>query len=208
MYTPEPEDKKGFTQEFDQAYGKFAKAYNWIVKLTPVWQNWISSALPHIVGPDVLEISFGTGYLICQYADRFNTFGIDLNWELTCISQENLRKHGAHAELQQADVYHLPHPTETFDTVINTMAFTGYPDGLSALTEIYRVLKPNGRFILVDINYPLDDNWLGTQATRLWAALGDIIRDMGSLFRQVGFSFTDEPVGGFGSIHLYIATKN
>ena len=87
------------------------------------------------------------------------------------------------------------------------MAFTGYPNGLKALTEIHRVIKPGGRLILVDINYPLDHNWLGTKITQLWASLGDIIRDMEELFQKTGFQFTDEQIGGFGSVHLYLATK-
>jgi ubiquinone/menaquinone biosynthesis C-methylase UbiE len=207
MYSPEPEDKKQFTQKFDQAYGRFAKGYDWIVKALPVWRNWISCAIPHIVGPNVLEVSFGTGYLISQYANKFITYGIDYNWELSCIAQQKMRKAGVHAELQQADVEHLPYPSETFDTVVNTMAFTGYPDGRKALSEIRRVTKPDGRFVLVDIDYPQDGNWLGTKAARFWAISGDIIRDMNALFKQTGFDFTQKEVGGFGSVHLYIATK-
>jgi ubiquinone/menaquinone biosynthesis C-methylase UbiE len=207
LYSSEPENKKEFTQKYDHDYSKFAKSYDWVVKTLPVWRNWISTAIPHIVGPDVLEVSFGTGYLISQYANKFNTFGIDYNWDLACITRKNLEKSQARAHIQQADVEHLPYSNGTFDSVVNTMAFTGYPDGVKALTEIRRVLKPNGHFILVDIDYPRDQNWLGMQATRLWAALGDIIRNMNDLFKQTGFQLIEEEVGGFGSVHLFIATK-
>jgi ubiquinone/menaquinone biosynthesis C-methylase UbiE len=207
MYSIEPEDKKAFTQKFDQAYGKFAKTYDWVVKVLPIWRNWISTAIPHLVGPDILEVSFGTGYLISKYAEQFNTFGIDYNWELACIARKNLYQAGCLAHLQQADIEYLPYAEETFDTVVNTMAFTGYPDGEKALVEIHRVLKPQGRFILVDIDYPQEQSWLGNQITRFWAASGDILRDMKSLFNQIGFEYTDQEIGGFGSVHLYIATK-
>jgi ubiquinone/menaquinone biosynthesis C-methylase UbiE len=207
MYPAEPEDKKQFTENFDQVYGRFAKAYDWIVKILPVWRNWISTAIPHIVGPNVLEVSFGTGYLISQYANQYNTYGIDYNRELACIARQNLTQSGACANLQQADIERLPYLSETFDTVVNTMAFTGYPDGKKALMEIHRVLKPGGRFVLVDIDYPQDHNWLGMQTIYIWAALGDILRDMDALFQQAGFRFTEQEVGGFGSVHLYIATK-
>jgi len=207
MYSKEPENKKQFTQKFDLAYGRFAKGYDWIVKVLPIWRNWISSAIPHIVGPNVLEVSFGTGYLISQYASQYRTYGIDYNWELTCIAKENLRKSGAQADLQQADVEHLPYPSDTFDSVVNTMAFTGYPDGKKALKEIQRVIKPKGRFILVDIDYPKNGNWLGTKATQLWAESGDILRDMNALFEQIGFEYLEKEIGGFGSVHLFVATK-
>jgi hypothetical protein len=44
--------------------------------------------------------------------------------------------------------------------------------------------------------------------TRAWAAGGDIIRDMGDLFQQFEFTFAETEIGGFGSIHLYIATRS
>ncbi|MFC1996493.1 class I SAM-dependent methyltransferase [Chloroflexota bacterium] len=207
MYSEEPQDKIEFTKKYDRAYGSFSRAYDWAVKALPLWRNWISTTIPHIIGPDVLEVSFGTGYLISQYANQYNTYGIDYNWELACIAQQNLQKFNVRAALQQADIEFLPYPNDTFDTVVNTMAFTGYPNGLNALNEIHRVLKPKGRFVLVDIDYPQDRNWLGTLTTQVWAFLGDIIRDMEALFKHTGFQFTYQEIGGFGSVHLYIATK-
>jgi hypothetical protein len=47
MYLTEPTDKKQFTQKFDQAYGRMAKVCDVIVKLFPLWRNWISQAVPH-----------------------------------------------------------------------------------------------------------------------------------------------------------------
>ena len=52
----------------------------------------------------------------------------------------------------------LPYPDASFDSVINTMAFTAYPDGQRVFEEISRVLKPGGRIVMVDINYPRDGN--------------------------------------------------
>jgi ubiquinone/menaquinone biosynthesis C-methylase UbiE len=207
MYSKEPIDKNSFTRDFDLAYSKFAAAYDWAVKNLPVWKKWISTAIPHIMGPNVLEVSIGTGFLISQYANQFHTFGIDYNWELTCIARENLRKSSQAAAIQQADVAYLPYPPASFDTVVNTMAFSGYPDGSKALSEIHRVLKPDGGLIMVDINYPKDKNWLGSQMTRCWMQFGDIIRDMHVLFRETNFEFTEEEIGAFGSVHLYIARK-
>ena len=206
-YSSEPLDKVGYTEKFDQSYSRFARLYDLVVRWLPLWRNWISQALPHIQGPDVLEISFGTGYLLTQYAGKYRTFGIDYNWELCRLAQNNLGKTGLHAFIQQADVQHLPYRTASFDTVVNTMAFTGYPDGHSAMIEIHRVIKKEGRLVLVDINYPEDKNWLGMRLTRSWEAAGDIIRDMDYLFEYTGFDYTEREIGGYGSVQLYIATK-
>ena len=87
------------------------------------------------------------------------------------------------------------------------MAFTAYPDGNLALSEMLRVLEPGGRIVMVDINYPSDGNWIGTTLTNAWKAGGDIIRDMPALFAEYGLEWTEEEVGGFGSVHLYVIEK-
>ena len=101
----------------------------------------------------------------------------------------------------------LPYPAASFDSVINTMAFTAYPDGQRALAEISRVLKPGGRIVMVDINYPRDGNKVGTMLIKSWKVGGDIIRDVPELFERFGYEYTDQEVGGFGSVHLYAAKK-
>jgi len=207
-YSIEPENGGGHTEQYDRFFTRFAVVYDWLVKSLPVWRNWIETAIPRIQGERVLEISFGTGYLLTQYADRFETYGIDLNQHLAHIARGNLQKHGLPARLLIARVEALPYPSEAFDTVVNTMAFTAYPDGQTALAEIKRVLRPGGQIVMVDIGYPSDGNKIGTLLTNAWKAGGDIIRDMPRLFESFGFEFTEQEVGGYGSVHLYVATKS
>ena len=206
-YSPEPEDRSKFTEGYNTFYSRFATVYDWVIKVLPIWRNWLNTAHPWIQGPRVLEASFGTGYLLTQCAGQFETYGIDLNQRLANIAKDNLRQSGLRASLQVANVELLPYADESFDTVINTMAFTGYPDGQWAFAEISRVLKPGGRIVMVDINYPCDGNKVGTILTKGWKAGGDIIRDVPELFERFGYEYTDREVGGYGSVHLYVATK-
>ena len=121
-YSAEPEDKRQFTDSFDRFYSRFARLYDWAVKLTPWWRRWLRQALPHIAGPRVLEVSFGTGWLLTQYAGRFETHGIDLNEAMVAVARRNLERGGAVAELRSGNVEALPYPDDAFDTVVNTIA--------------------------------------------------------------------------------------
>lgn len=207
IYSDEPHDGQLFTKRFDRFYSRFARGYDWFVKAIPFWRNWLNQAIPHLQGERVLEVSFGTGYLLSQYAGRFMTCGIDLNETLAQIARGNVAEQSVKAHLQVATVEALPYADASFDTLVNTMSFTGYPDAQLALSEIHRVLRPGGRLVMVDINYPDDGNWIGSALTRGWQAGGDIIRDMGQLFDQFNFQQSDVEIGGAGSVHLYIATK-
>lgn len=206
-YPIEPEDKERYTVSMDKFYTLSAGIYDFLVKATPIWKNWISQVIPHITGTRVLEVSFGTGYLLEQYVGQFETCGIEFNSKMIRITQKNLRSKKSSAFLCQGNVENLPYDNDFFDTIVNTMAFTGYPDAHKAMSELRRVLKPGGELIMVDIAYPKDGNRLGVQATRLWATFGDLVRDMDTLFRDFGFEVSDREIGGFGSVHLFIAIK-
>jgi ubiquinone/menaquinone biosynthesis C-methylase UbiE len=203
----EPEDKKGFRDEFDRAYTRFARLYDLALKITPVWGSWIGHALPYLRGPRILEVSFGTGYLMGRYGQQFTPYGVDYNARLIQVARSNLEKQGVTAFLQRADVDHLPYKSGSFDTVVNTMAFTGYPDGMRAMQEFHRVLRRGGRLVLIDIAYPSNGNWLGVRLTQMWASLGDIIRDIGKILNRFDLDYSEREIGGFGSVHLYIAEK-
>ena len=206
-YPKEPENKIAHREKYDRMYSIVSKMYDGFVKLVPLWRRWISKTLPYIQGPDVLEVSFGTGYLLTQFADQYNTFGLDYNWNLTCVARENLADVGKSAILTQGLIEEMPYKEGTFDTVVNTMAFSGYPDGEAAMRELYRVLKPGGRLVLMDINYPADRNRSGMLQARFWMLVGDILRDYEELFAKTGFEYEDFEVGGSGSVHLYLAIK-
>jgi ubiquinone/menaquinone biosynthesis C-methylase UbiE len=206
-YSEEPRDRRAFTEAFDRFYTRSAPVYDLMVKALPVWKTWLQSALPHLSGPRVLEVSFGTGWLMTRYAGRFEVHGVDLNERMVATARENLRRRGLEADLRQGNVEALPYPDGFFDTVLNTMAFSGYPDARTSLAEMVRVLKPEGRLVLIDVNYPANGNWLGTRLTELWKRGGDLVRDMGALFREAGLDYSDEEIGGRGSIHLYVATR-
>jgi hypothetical protein len=60
---------------------------------------------------------------------------------------------------------------------------------------------------MIDINYPKDRNHLGMAMTKFWMASGDIIRDMSGLFEELGWDFQEEEIGGFDSVHLYVAGR-
>jgi ubiquinone/menaquinone biosynthesis C-methylase UbiE len=152
-------------------------------------------------------VSFGTGYLMTRYAGNFETHGIDLNGRMVALTMRSLEKRGLSAGLLQGTVEQLPYKDACFDTVVNTMAFTGYPDGARALSELRRVLRPEGLLLLMDINYPKDRNGPGTLLTRFWQRAGDIIRDVDSLLAGQGFDVEDLEIGGLGSVHLYLCRK-
>jgi ubiquinone/menaquinone biosynthesis C-methylase UbiE len=208
IYSQDPHDPKQFTRRFDKFYTRFAPLYNVLVKALPVWRKWLEQTLPQLRGPRILEVSFGTGHLLTRYAHAgVEVHGVDLNARMVALTRGTLNKQHKQATLLQADVFNLPYASESMDSVVNTMAFSGYPDGHAALKELARVLKRSGRQVMLDINYPRDRNWLGMLLARAWMASGDLIPHMGQLFADCGLAYEEQETGGSGSVHLYVAEK-
>ncbi len=207
-YPKEPSDPARFTARANRAYSVFARTYDRALKLWPTWRRWLDAALPHIKGPRVLEISFGTGYLLTRYAAEHEVTGVDLNATLSAIVRRKLVAKGIRPTLACANVEALPFRSSYFDTVVNTMALSAYPDGKAAIGEMERVLRPGGRLVLIDVNYPVSPSPLGRLAAWGWRVAGDIFRDVDGLLLDSGFEHTTSTIGGFGTVQLYLAEKS
>lgn len=211
-YSVEPIDKAAFTKRFDETYTRIAVFYDWFVRFCPIWRNWLNQVLSCIEGPRVLEVSFGTGYLLTKYPASFEVHGVEYNKRLLRIARRKVERMTGSPEATErlvwGNVEDLPYRENYFDSVVVTMAFTGYPDGNRAMSELKRVLKVRGRLVIVDVNFPHNrGNWLGMYMAKVWQAAGDILRDMAKLFEEFGLEFTDKEIGGFGSVHIFVARK-
>jgi ubiquinone/menaquinone biosynthesis C-methylase UbiE len=76
--------------------------------------------------------------------------GIDLTPEMLAIAHQRSTDLAVPVTLSEADAQALPFRDEAFDTVVCTYAMCSVPDERAALLEMWRVLKPGGRLILVD----------------------------------------------------------
>ena len=207
-YTDLSKVSSDYTDKMNKEYNWMAKGYDTFMAIFPLWKKWIKTIIPHINGTKILEVSFGSGYLMTQYAsDKFEIYGIDYNEKMLEITSNKMKKINIKAHLTQGNVEALPFLDNSFDTVINTMAFTGYPNGDKAMSELKRVLKGEGSLLLVDFDYPRNRNQLGYSIVRLWEKFGDIIKDINSILLHHNFDYKDISIGGFGSVHLFIAQK-
>lgn len=206
-YQEAPEDGQSYTDEMNKIYTRYTKAYDIFIKFFPLWRKWLRSVLPHINGSKLLEVSFGTGFLLTQYPADIELYGIDYNFNMVQWAGKKLEKIGRKAELVQGNVEQLPYPEEFFDSVVVTMAFSGYPNGDRALVEMLRVLKIGGKLVILDYDYPPDRNIFGYWITRIMVKSGDLVKDIHKAIRKTGCRYESRCVGSFKSAQLFVITK-
>lgn len=196
-----------------QAWGRFtarfAKVYDVSMALMPGWGGRLKKAVPYIRGERVLEVSFGTGYLMSHYGKHCGEIvGVDQSEDMLRQAQARLSARGVSAKLLIGDAQALPFADGSFDCIVNTDAFSLYSDRDQAMREFYRVLKPGGRMVLMEINPPKQGD-SGT-AFGLWLVRVlsmPMIPDLAGMITRTGFGLQDINIGFFGIQHLYIGTK-
>jgi ubiquinone/menaquinone biosynthesis C-methylase UbiE len=131
---------------FHLLYNELAWTYDlvsWLVSLGS-WRNWQQAALPFVVGRQLLEVGHGPGHmLVALQAAGFSVFGLDLSAYMGRLAQKRTT-----VPLVQGRVQELPFAGASFDTVLSTFPteYIVFPETLRA---VHRVLRPNGRFIVV-----------------------------------------------------------
>lgn len=111
--------------------------------------------LSEITYCSALDLGCGTGELmrlILQEDGSKKLTGIDLSEKMLEIAKEKLDNK---AVFILGDSEHLPFSAETFDVVYCNDSFHHYPAPENVLSEIQRVLKPGGIFIMCDCWQPL-----------------------------------------------------
>lgn len=99
----------------------------------------------------ILEVGSGRGggaNFLAETVRPRKIIGLDLSGEATAFSRRYHRT--ANLEFMQGDALNLPFADESFDIVINVESSHCYPDMSKFVSEVYRVLKPGGHFLLAD----------------------------------------------------------
>ena len=135
-----------------KSYAQQAATYDREMDLFERWllgtehRGWACS---QAVG-DTLEVAIGTGLNLRHYPPDVRLTGIDLSPEMLAEAEKAAGLLGRTVELKVGDAQELPFPDAAFDTVVCTYALCSVPDEVRAIAEMRRVLKPDGRLILVD----------------------------------------------------------
>jgi ubiquinone/menaquinone biosynthesis C-methylase UbiE len=111
---------------------------------------YVMEAIQGIKFKKVLDLGCGTGAILEQISHAYSTvelFGLDLSENM--LTQATYRL-GSKAKLSTGDAENLPYEDDSFDLVCCVESFHHYPNPAKALSEIKRVLKSGGTFLLCD----------------------------------------------------------
>jgi len=99
---------------------------------------------------EVLEIAAGTGRNLSFYPPSVRLTMTEFTPAMLEIARRRQSELGREAKLREGDAQQLEFPDESFDTVVCTLGLCTIPDDRAAVREVRRVLRPAGRFLLLE----------------------------------------------------------
>lgn len=122
------------------------------------WRKKVVKIILENKPESILDIATGTGDLAISFAKKGakNVIGVDISEGMLAVG----RKKVAQAELQnsitliQADSEELPFETNSVDAISVAFGVRNFDHLNKGLSEIFRVLKPGGIFVVLETSVP------------------------------------------------------
>jgi ubiquinone/menaquinone biosynthesis C-methylase UbiE len=147
------------------------------------------------VNGTVLEVGFGAGHNLPCYPEGVERLvAVDPSTEGAKLARKRISAAPFPVEYVALEGEHITAPDESFDAVVSTFTLCTIPDPAKALSQLRRVLKPGGKFFLVEHGQAAErgvrrwqDRLNGVQ--QMICGGCNLNRDIEQLVRDAGFVF-------------------
>jgi demethylmenaquinone methyltransferase/2-methoxy-6-polyprenyl-1,4-benzoquinol methylase len=197
-----PEDEK--RQRVAGVFDSVARKYDLMNDLMSagvhrLWKRFTVEQSSLRPGQRVLDVAGGTADLAIQFARRVGASGqivlSDINAAMLARGRDRMLDAGIVAPAVQCDAERLPFPAAYFDCVCVAFGLRNMTRKELALAEMQRVLRPGGRFLVLEFSrvwkplQPLYDAY----SFKMLPLLGKLITDDGDSYRYLAESIRMHP---------------
>lgn len=102
------------------------------------------------VSGHVLDVACGSGANFPFFHAADHITAVDLSPGMLDVARRKAESLGLSPDLRVMDAQQLDFPDGSFDVVVSTLSTCTFPDPVAVLREIGRVVKPDGRILLLE----------------------------------------------------------
>jgi len=121
-----------------------------------LWKRYAVSVSGVRAGQRVLDVAGGSADLSRLFLEKVGNSGqvvlTDINNAMLRVGRDRLLDDGMTTPVTQCDAEHLPFPDNYFDCVSIAFGLRNVTHKDAALREMYRVIKPGGRVIVLEFS--------------------------------------------------------
>lgn len=128
--------------------------------LDTFWRRRLTSVLKEQKDLKVLDIATGTGDMLLtlfdQGCDISSAIGIDTSAEMLAIAERKIKNRNFNNKIvfKKADAIKLNFADNEFDVVTCAFGIRNFIDADLGLKQMFRVLKPNGKVLILEFSIP------------------------------------------------------
>ena len=161
--TPYKSSTDGKKKQIKAMFDNIAPKYDFLnhslsMGIDKIWRRRAIKLLKDLDCPEVLDIATGTGDLAIA-AMKLNPkriVGLDLSAEMLKVGEEKVKKKGLDQVISmvEGDSENLPFQDNEFDAATVAFGVRNFENLNKGLVEINRVLKPGGKFMVLEFSNP------------------------------------------------------
>lgn len=161
--TPYKDSDQNKKQQVSDMFDNISGGYDGLNRVISLgmdksWRRKVIKAIVDHQPKNVLDIATGTGDLAISLAEKglHNVVGLDLSKGMLEVADKKVeeKKLKDQIELVKGDSENLPYEDNHFDAICVAFGVRNFENLEKGLTEILRVLKPGGLFIVLETAVP------------------------------------------------------
>ncbi len=161
--TPYKNSSLGKKQQVAQMFDTISKEYDGLNRVISLgidvsWRKKVVQLVGENHPKQILDIATGTGDLALMMTalNPDKIIGLDISEGMLAVGKQKINKANLSDQIEMVvgDSENLPFANNTFDAITVSFGVRNFENLDKGLTEILRVLKPNGRFVVLETSNP------------------------------------------------------
>ncbi|WP_298488673.1 bifunctional demethylmenaquinone methyltransferase/2-methoxy-6-polyprenyl-1,4-benzoquinol methylase UbiE [uncultured Maribacter sp.] len=237
--TPYKDSDLGKKEQVTQMFNNISKNYDGLNRVISFgidikWRNRVVAILTKNKPNSILDIATGTGDLAINMVKTgaSKIVGLDISPGMLEVGKDKIKdkKLANTIEMVVGDSENLPFKDNSFDAVTVAFGVRNFETLEKGLAEIFRVLKPNGSFVVLETSVPTKTPYkqgYSFYTKRILPLIGRIFskdrsayaylsesasvfphgENFNNILRKIGFIDVVNKPQTFGVATIYVATK-
>ncbi len=237
--TPYKNSELGKKQQVEQMFDNISDGYDNLNRVISLgsdmkWKKKIVRLIEKKNPSKILDVATGTGDLAIMLSDTKATeiIGADISEGMLKVGRKKVENKGLsdRITLVQADSENLPFEDNYFDVITVAYGIRNFETLEKGLSEMFRVLKPNGTFVILETSvptkFPFKQGYklycnvflplIGKLFSKDKKAYGYLSKSasnfpfgemLNNILRKIGFIEVEDKPQMFGSATIYTASK-
>src|SRR5690606_913511 len=160
---PYKDSNLGKKQQVEQMFDTISGNYDNLNRMISLgtdqgWRKKVLQMVSDTQPETILDIATGTGDLaiLLSKSNATKIVGLDLSAGMLEVGKQKVKALGLDNKIEmiQGDSENLPFQDNTFDAITVAFGVRNFENLEKGLTEILRVLKPNGIFVILETSVP------------------------------------------------------